>query len=415
MNANIKKNMVWNALGNVVYLGCQWLVTILVTRLLGYEVAGVLSLAMSISASFQTLALFGIRNFQVSDIKNQYSDSCYVGFRNITCLLALALCILFALVNKYNTNTIISIVLFMLFRLAEDYSDVLHGIFQKNDKLYMAGQSFFIRGFAVLIGFIAGYRIFRTLNGGLAVMTIVSICISLFFDLPIAIRLSDSKFFINIKNCLILAKETWLLCAYMFLGSVIVTAPKYILEKMASEEILGVYSSIFAPALLIQAATQYIYMPFISKLSIMFNDHDTKGFRALSNKIVTTICVIGLLILAICILLGEWCLKLLFTDSIAPYSDMLYLIIVGVFCHAVNVFYQALAVIVRSIKGLVVSCIIGVIVSCGVSAVAINIFSADGASMGLIAGTLLAALVLYICIDTKAKKVQCSAETNKLS
>ena len=63
--------MVWYAGGNLVYLVCQWLVTVLVTKLGGFGDAGVLSVAMSVSATFQTLAMFGMRNFQVSDIEDK--------------------------------------------------------------------------------------------------------------------------------------------------------------------------------------------------------------------------------------------------------------------------------------------------------------------------------------------------------
>lgn len=401
MNSLLKKNLIWNAFGNIVYLGCQWLITVLVTRLAGYEDAGVLSLAMSISAAFQSLALFGIRNFQVSDISGKYSDSCYVKLRNLTCTSALVLCMLFTLANGYDTGTLTATLLFMIFRIAENYSDVLHGIFQKNEKLYMAGQSFFIKGVAVLAGFIVGFYSFGTLNGGLAVMAVLSVGVTVFIDFIRAKKMSKFAAYDHIGNCCRLAMETFPLCIYMFLNSIISTAPKYILEKMCSEELLGVYSSIFAPALLIQAAAQYIYMPFMSKFAAMYNESDVKGFKSLSNKILQIISVIGLLILAACVPFGKWGLTLLFTESIAPYSSMLYLIIVGTFCTAVNVFYQSLAVVLRAMRELIVSCIVGIIICCAVSVATIERFSADGASIGLIAGSASAAVILYICINKR--------------
>lgn len=75
--------------------------TVLLTRLFGYADQGALSLAMSVSAAFQTLALFGIRTYQVSDIECKYPDSCYVGLRGITCAAALAACLVFDAINLY--------------------------------------------------------------------------------------------------------------------------------------------------------------------------------------------------------------------------------------------------------------------------------------------------------------------------
>ena len=74
---NLKKNMIWNAAGNLIYMACQWIVTVLVTNLGDFYDAGVLSIAMSVSATFRTLAMFGIRNYQVSDIDDKYSDTCH--------------------------------------------------------------------------------------------------------------------------------------------------------------------------------------------------------------------------------------------------------------------------------------------------------------------------------------------------
>ena len=67
----LKSGMIWNALGNIIYLACQWLITILVANIGNFEDAGLLSIAMSVSATFQTFALFGIRNYQVSDINEK--------------------------------------------------------------------------------------------------------------------------------------------------------------------------------------------------------------------------------------------------------------------------------------------------------------------------------------------------------
>ncbi len=401
MTPQLKKNMLWNTVGNLVYLISQWLITVLVTNFFGYTDAGILSLAMSISATFQTLSLFGIRNFQVSDVKQKYSDNCYIGLRNITCVVAFILCILFSVINGYNFKTIIAIILFMIFRLAENYSDVLHGFFQKNDRLYIAGQSLFIKGILIFTAFICGCLLFNSLNIGILFMTIVSVSETILFDVIIARRMGATRFYDSWVNCAVLAKETFPLCLYMFLNSIIATAPKYILEKMCTEELLGAYSSIFAPALLIQAAANYIYMPFVSQFAKMYNKKNIKGFYNLSLKIMSIIVIAGLVILILAFFLGDWGLTLLFGESILEYSNLLILILVGTFSTAINAFFQMLATTVRALKDTVISSIIGAALSSFFSFVMIGFISADGASVGLIIGTLSSALYLILKIKRK--------------
>lgn len=77
----MNKNIFWNAIGNTAYNGLQWLITVIVTRKSGFEAAGILAIAMSVSLALRTVSYFGIRNFQVTDNSRKYSDPDYFGLR----------------------------------------------------------------------------------------------------------------------------------------------------------------------------------------------------------------------------------------------------------------------------------------------------------------------------------------------
>ena len=67
---SLQKNILYNSIGNITYFFCQWLTTILVVRLsVGFSDAGVLSLAMSLTGSFVWIANYGLRNYEVLDLK----------------------------------------------------------------------------------------------------------------------------------------------------------------------------------------------------------------------------------------------------------------------------------------------------------------------------------------------------------
>jgi O-antigen/teichoic acid export membrane protein len=149
--------MIWNAAGNLLYLASQWVITVLVTVMGGLYDAGILSIAMSLSATFQTIALFGIRNYQVSDTKGRFHDSHYATLRAITCALAMVVCVLATLISGYDKSELLAVFLFMLFRLAECYSDVLHGIAQNRERLDLAGKSFAIKGVGIFLCFFLCY------------------------------------------------------------------------------------------------------------------------------------------------------------------------------------------------------------------------------------------------------------------
>ena len=85
-----KQNILYNAAGSLIYLGCQWLLTVLVVRLSdGLEYAGNLALAMSIANIFVPFAQYRMRTIQVSDVSHSFSAGDYLGFRFLTVIAAL--------------------------------------------------------------------------------------------------------------------------------------------------------------------------------------------------------------------------------------------------------------------------------------------------------------------------------------
>ena len=86
---SLRANALWNSVGSVFYQGCQWLLTVLVVKVsAGYADAGTLAYAMTIGNIFSPIAVYGMRVFQVSDVKNRYSQSAYFGFKYLTMALA---------------------------------------------------------------------------------------------------------------------------------------------------------------------------------------------------------------------------------------------------------------------------------------------------------------------------------------
>ena len=404
---SLKNSMIWNAVGNAVYLACQWLITILVANIGNFTDAGILSIAMSVSATFQTFALFGIRNYQVSDIDEKYSDNTYVTFRIITCILALVSCTVFAIISKYSFDIILCIALFMLFRLAENFSDVLHGILQKNGRLDLVGKSFVIKGIGILVLFIVAYSTTKSLILALLFMSSFSILSTIFFDSIATKRVKNFGLDLRFKNSFSLAKETLPLCIYLFLSAAIATIPKLILEKNTSEEILGIYSSIFAPAILIQAVLGYIYTPFATPLAEYKAKGEIRKFINLSLKITIAICIFTIVMIVSGSLLGEFALTLLFGEDILPYVYLLLPILLAISALAIFAFLCMLAIILRNTLFLIISSAIGFAFTIIITLPMINKFSINGTSYSLIASVLIAIVILIIgIVYTLCKEVK---------
>ena len=129
----MSKNILWNTIGSVFYSACQWVITIIVVHVASYEMAGYLSLAMTTSSSFSAISLFSMRNFQVSDVRGEYTSSQYVSSRIWTCIVAFVLCVVVSGLGN-SQYQILCIMAFMLIRVSEALVDVMHGIDQKQER-----------------------------------------------------------------------------------------------------------------------------------------------------------------------------------------------------------------------------------------------------------------------------------------
>ncbi len=382
-NPSFKKNMLWNAAGNIVYLAAQWLVTVLAVLLGGLGDAGVLALAMTVSAGFQTLALFGIRNFQVSDIEGKYSDSTYVGFRSVTCAAALVLCLAFALANSYSGEVCHAIALFMIFRLAENYSDVLHGIAQNNGRLDIAGKSFALKGAGLLLCFVGGYGLFGGLLEGIALMAAFSVLTTALYDFTAVRRVADFRIFAPLGQCKLLAARTLPLCAYQFLYALILSMPKWFIELECGNEILGAYSSVFAPVMLLQAVGSYLYAPFTSVFSRLLSEKRRAETFGLFYKLSAAILGFFLITLAAAVLFGEWAMVLVFGEQIRPYVGFLIPILFANLAVMYLGFLTMITVVLRQISLNLISFALGA-GALAFTPLWIRGFGANGASYALI-------------------------------
>lgn len=402
---NLSKNIFWNAIGNIFYLGVQWLITVLVTRKSGLEDAGVLSLAMSISATFQPIAFWGMRNYQISDIENKYDDNCYIQSRIVTCSLSFSLCCLFIIFNRYSRQKVLAILCFLFFRLSEGFSDVLHGISQKNGRLDLAGKGFALKGLVVVMAFFIGYFLFGKLATGLSLMATGAFYVTFLYDFTSSKQFLVTNYQLQKKDIFGLLKEMLPLCICVFLQSAILTSPKFILEKICGEIALGAYSSIFAPATIIHAATGYIFTPFIGYFSQYYQNQNFKKFKKLFAQILFYITLIALFTVFCAQVFGKKILNYIFGSIVLGYEYLLNPIVFAVFITAILGFVCMLSVVIRDFLSQIIACTLGLLICILSTVICIKLFGINGASYGVIIGGCFSCLFLI-------KKVTKSLEVN---
>lgn len=386
---SLKKNMLYNTIGTSIYLGLQWLITILVVRASGYEDAGILSLAMSISNTIYAISSFGMRGYQSSDIKEEFDNYTYVLSRIITCLIGIIIGILFLIFTSYNIYTKSSIFAYIIFKTSEALVDVFHGAEQKKWRMDIIGISYTIRGIISFIVFIATLAITKNIFLAISFMAISVYLVIFLYDVPKFKNIIEVKKVTDYKKIWKLLIICMPLTIYGFLSNGLQAYPKYLLEKLTSSEILGIYSSVATPVLIIQVASTFIFNPLITLFAELYNKKDSKGFYKLVIKVIVAIICIGIIAIIFSNILGKFALSLLYGEDIVQYSYLLNWVIITTILTTIVAFINLLLTVIRRFKVLLTGNGIALVLVIIFSNYFIPKYGIDGVNTSLILSLLI--------------------------
>lgn len=384
---SLKQNTILNSAGSLFYLVCQWLVSVLAVRLGSYDAGGMYSLALSITNVFFSLSTFAIRHYQVSDTNCLYSPSHYVTTRVMTCAFGFAACAAFTLVNRqYTTAQCACIIFYMGFRLTEAMVDTLAAEQQKAWRMDHICVSFLLRGALTLVGFAAVMLLTGSLPLALAVMAMLSMLVVVFHDARIVHRMTDFRFDFNIRESMALLRETLPLMLSSMMMTLLTTIPRYMLERSAGSEILGIYGAIATPAVIVQAGCSFIYSPLVAPLSEAYHAGRIGEFRSTILRAIGTIAALTALMLVGASLLGRWGLQLLFGESILEHAWLLIPVLLTSLCAAMVYFFDVPLTIMRRLKTMACIHAVAIVMTVVLSALLIPRIGMAGVN-----------LVMYIC------------------
>ena len=374
MNKNNIKNIFFNTVGNMAYLGAIWLISILVVKLSNFTNAGMLSVAMSTSNIYISLASYTARLYYAADIEEKYSDSQYFTFRFLTTTVSLILCIGISLFIGYSIQQFLVIVLFYIYKVEEMLSDILIGTMQRKDCLYKGGITITVKAIFSLLAFIIILLFTRNLIFALIAIDIVGGLVLILGDYRIACDLSGEVIIIDLKKYKPIL-NLLVICFPLFITglcyNIIPSLPRLVFERMYTAEEMGYYSSISTITVLISTAVNCIIVPLIPTLSTYYKQKDKKKFSNLSWGTGGIIVCLGIICILLEHLFGNWILKILFGSEILPYEYIFKWVIIATILTSEIILFNAVFTSVNlqdrlmkaSLVGLVI-CIITVLPLC---------------------------------------------------
>jgi len=397
VTSNIGRSVVWNTVGTMYYYACQWLITILAVRIGGYSLAGYLSLAMTITNSFYAIAQFGMRQFQVSDLEEKYSDTIYIGSRYISIFVAFVTCTIYLFLSHYSNVELACTMSYLLLRLVEAFVDVYHGIDQKNWRFDIIGKSLLVRGTILVLGFWIGLELIGDLPIVLLIITTLSLSIVIGYDIRYTKQFAEVKGTLKDYKIKRLLLECFPIVIFNFLLSTVTLIARDTLQIVEGVERLGVYASVASPAVIIQLLASVIFNPFVPLFTSYYLEKDNKKFCILLAKFILFLLTLLLIAMIGARFLGEWVLVLIIGSSIRKYMYLLLPVIVCTVVTAVIWLLSAVMIAIRKTKALLLCTVVGVLISWASSRVFVERYSMNGVSYVIIFSGIVQVILMLVC------------------
>lgn len=366
-----RRNMSWNMLGSFLYAFASMALTMAVVQIVGDEKGGIFTFAFTaFGQQMFTVAYFGIRPYQITDVENRYTFGDYLRLRVVTSGAALAIGIGFVLVNGYTAEKAWVVFLMVCYKVIDGFADTYEAEFQRSGRLYLTGKSNTFRTLLSVGSFIAALLATRHLVWASAVAVAAQVAGVLIFDVAVIGSLPNIDWNWDKHACQDLARSCVLLFFSVFLDFYIFSAAKYAIDGNLDNAAQAVYGAIFMPTSVINLVAGFVIRPYLTKLSLYWEMRDFRKFGGIIGRIF--LVILGLTVLAVggAALLGIPVISLLYgnlREALAACRLPLVLIILGGGFNAwMNLFYYTLVIMKRQrqiFSGYVLVCLVAVVLS----------------------------------------------------
>ena len=352
----------WNAVSAVVLAMQSPVILMVMNRTNGVTDAGIFSIAIAVGNLMMYVGQYGLRRFQSSDIRQQYTFNTYHGMRIVTCIIMVIACLAYCMFGRmfrnYSGDKFIVVFLVCMLKLFQAYTDVYHGHMQQRGRLDVATKCSSIR-YALEI---VSYCVTLIIVPDLVLAT--CICVAVSFIVMMLTTINAGRFYsnslkpeFNAGKLRSLAVDGFPLFMSMFINIYVGNAPKYAIDAYLTDDVQAIFNMIFMPAFVIQIIAHFIFNPILTTYAELWIAGEESKFRQMM-KLVRKQClfVFGLLVLALLVALtiGLPVLSLWFGEDLSAYKAELCIIMFGGAMLAYSVYFSTIIAIIRVQRSLIV-------------------------------------------------------------
>ena len=247
---------------------------------------GLFTLALAIGQQYQTVGLYEVRTFHVTDVRRRFDFGTYLSTRLLTCLVMVGLIAYHSWTastkDPYPAFTVIAAM--ALLRIFDAFEDVYYSEFQRSGRLDIAGKACFARIFTTTFLWSGLYWFTQDLLTS-TLITFVVTCVVLVvaYGLPARGVFPLLPSF-NLRGIAGILWECLPLFIAAFLNQYLANAPRFAIHASLGDEELGVFAIIYMPAVAINMLSLFVFRPLLTRMALRWAEGKREEFLSIVRK-----------------------------------------------------------------------------------------------------------------------------------
>lgn len=309
---------------------------------------GIFTLALAIGQQYQTLGLYEVRTYHVTDVRRRFTFGTYLATRILTCALMVAFIVGHAWTRASESSPLLVVVCLALLRIFDAFEDVYYSEFQRCGRLDIAGRACFLRIFVTTFLWSGLYWATQSLMvATLVAFGVTVVVLAAAYGLPARglFPLRPDWGGRAVRGLLVQCLPLFLAA---FLNQYLANAPRYAVNDFLGSAPLGDFAIIYMPAVAINMLSLFVFRPLLTRIATRWAAGDWPGFAAMVRRGLASTAIAFVVVGAVTFLVGAPLLRLVYGIDVSAYRMELMVLVFGGAMNAAGVIlYYALATMRR--------------------------------------------------------------------
>ena len=338
---SLRRNASWTFVGNATYAACQWGMLVALTKTGDVAMVGRFALGLAVTAPVFMFANLQLRSVLVTDAKEQFEFSDYLGLRLITAALAVTTIIMIGLLGGYRGPALWAILAIGTVKSVESVNDMCYGLMHRRERMDQIAKGQIVNGVLAVTGLSASLWFTRQLLVGILAWAAASLAVLFVWNIPAIARLISDAAPIEGRRSNgatrygvirprweldTLRELVWLalpLGFVMMMISLNINLPRYVLERHQGEAELGIFASLAYLLVACGMVSAAIGQAAAPRLANDYRSENLAAFPRLVIKMVAVGFALGAVGVLVSAFAGRPLLRLVYTSEYTRHVDVL--------------------------------------------------------------------------------------------